>query len=153
MQQPKLRILCAYCDQEPRYLETDPEEEFREHEVTVVKTYAEAKALIMDEARGIPPFDVVLADVSLPGGLFDGVFDDFPFCPILLQPYLDRSLVRGLGIFVPEHFETLFESSDGYAVTVASKECWTPLNTRDWRKLLELVLKASSESDQFTIRE
>ncbi len=153
MIQNRLRILCLYNDQEPSYLEADPEFELRDHEVTIFETYVEAKTAIQDSTRGIPPFDVVLADVSVPGGKFEDGFDDFPFSPVLLQPYLSQVLVRGLGVFAPEDFETTFESSDGFAVLVASKECRTPFGTRDWRKLLELVLKASDEADQFRVRD
>ena len=150
---PRLRILCAYHDEEPSYQEVDPQDEFEEHEVTTVGVYEEVKTLVLDERRGVPPFDIVLIDIQLPGGIFEGKFDADLLPTPLLQPYFDYKLIRGIGIFVPSDFESHYEISDGFAVTVASKECWTPVGTRDWRKLLHLVLKASDEADRFNIRE
>ncbi|MES2215774.1 MAG: hypothetical protein V4481_00575 [Patescibacteria group bacterium] len=148
MNQPSLRILCIIYDREPLYLQAPPEAELPGHEITVVHDYASAKRMIMDKARGIPPFDIVLTDVSVPGGDHGDGFESFPYCPIMLQPYLDVQLVRGLGIFVPPYFETHFQTTNGYAAMVASRDCFTPLNTRDWRKLFELVIRAVNEMPQ-----
>lgn len=152
MNQSRLRIMCIYHNREPSYLGSDPEFELEKCEVTVVNSYAEAKKEIFDSKRGIPPFDLVLSDVTVPHGNIDDTFDDFPFCTILLLPYLNEMLVRGFGVFIPDHYETFFESSDGFSVVVVSKECFTPLGTRNWKKLLGLVLKAFDEADTFKIR-
>jgi hypothetical protein len=151
MHQNPLKILCAYHDKDADWLGSTPEEALEDHKITVVHSYREAKECILDTSRGIPTFDVILSDVSLPGGYPDE--EPFPFCPVMLQPYIDQMLIRGLGVFVPREFESVFETSDGYSVTVASKECWTQLGKRDWEKLLEMVTKASAESDTFNTRE
>lgn len=154
MHQNPLKILCAYHDLEPDWLGVNPEEELKGHHVTVVHSYHDARNCIIDTRRGIPSFDIILADVTLPGGFEDDLeHKDFPFPTVMLQPYIDQALIRGFGIFVPRHYESVFDLSDGYSVVSASKECWTPLDKRDWAKLLELVIKTSGEADRFNVRE
>jgi hypothetical protein len=148
----RLKILCAYVDIDgPNWLEEAPEITLQGHELTIVHTYREAKEAILDSRRGIPSFDVILADAGLPGG-YVGEADIPIYSPVILQPWMDQMLVRGLGIFVPRGREIMFEQSDGYSVLVATDECWTPLDTRDWQALLDRVIKASDESDQFNVR-
>ena len=128
MHQNPLKILCAYHDLEPDWLGESPEDALHGHNITVVHSYHDMKKCIVDTKRGVPSFDIVLADVILPGGFKDEPNDNgFPYPPIMLQPYLDQMLIRGFEIFVPKHFESVFDLSDGYSVVVATKECWTPM--------------------------
>lgn len=152
MHQNPLKILCAFHDTEPDWLGIPPEEALLGHHLTVVHSYREMKEAILDEKRGIPSFDLVLSDVGLPGGYNDEECGAPIYCPIMLQPYLNQMLVRGLGIFVPKHSESSFELSDGYSVVVARRDCWTPNDKRDWLKLFSLVVGACNQSDHFMER-
>ena len=117
MQQNRLKILCAYHDPEPDWLGESPENVLKGHDVTSVHSYCDAKKCITDANRGVPSFDIILSDVVLPGG-FKGENDEnnLPFVSVMLQPYIDQMLIRGLGIFVPRQFESVFDLSDGYSV-------------------------------------
>lgn len=137
-----MKILCAYHDDEIDYLGTDPEIELAGHEIVTVHSYAETIKLITDSSVRIPPFDVVLLDIVLPYGLdLSG-----KKTPMMLTPLLfiqtDENLIRGMGVFVPkDHREGFSSNIDSYHALVADNTCWTPSGKRDWRKLLELVLK------------
>ncbi len=65
MHQNPLRILCAYYDPEPDWLGESPEDALEGHDIIVAHSYRDAKHHIIDPQRGVPSFDIVLADVAL----------------------------------------------------------------------------------------
>ncbi len=150
MHQNPLKILCAYYNPKIDERGVHPKVALSRHDVTCVHTYKDAKDAVL---TAVPPFDILLADITLPGGFVDEVDGASAHPSIFLQPYLDEQLARGIGIFAPLHFESVFESSDGYTILVSSKICWNLDGTRDWAKMLSLVLQAHSQSDKFNTRE
>lgn len=150
MHQNPLKILCAYHNPKIDDKGVCPEVALKDHVVTSVHTYKDAKEAVL---TAVPPFDILLSDMTLPGGFVDEIDGAFAYPPIFLQPYLDEQLARGIGIFAPPYFESVFESSDGFSVVVSSKTCWNPDGTRDWAKMLSLVIQAHSQSDTFNTRE
>ena len=135
----RLKILCVYYDEEMQFLAQDPEIEFHDHDVTVVRTYMEAQGAISDPSVR---FDIILADALLPD--YDVTAED-KMPSMLLMSHI-RCGTRGFGIFVPEFFENvLTDSFDGRCVLVADKTCWTDTGQRDWVKLLHLVKRMVGE--------
>ena len=132
-----MKILCAYNRASQEIPDTDPREELVGHDVAVVYSYEEAGALMCDVSHGVPSFDVVLMDVSLPWTI-----NSVEIMPsILLMRHIDSGLIRGIGVLVPAFFESEFSfHHDEYHAIVADRSCWTIFNGRDWSKLLQLVI-------------
>jgi hypothetical protein len=136
-----MKILCVSFDTEADLLATDPQRELAGHDVTIVNTYREAVSMITDPARGVPSFDIVLTDGMIPHVKAES--GDLGPGGVLLMMWIERNLIRGLGIFVPEYFQEVCTIDfHGYQAVVASKECWTPNDKRDWVKMLRLVVGA-----------
>ena len=95
----RYNILCLYHDEEPQFLAQDPEDILRDHNVTGVHTYEEAKRLLFSPSS---PFDIVLSDAIVPHS--PQHMDDMG-PSILLSSYLNDS-VKGFGLFVPRYFES-----------------------------------------------
>ena len=146
----KLRVLCIYGEALNTQRDEDPRISLVDCDVVVVGTYDVAKD-ILQTLEVVPPFDVILSDLYLFKDR--SLKDTAHLSPILLKGLCEQKLVGGLGIFVPQHFESSFEVSDGYTVTVASQNCWDFDGSRDWKKLFDLVVATSLESDTFNHRE
>lgn len=133
-----MKIVCAYSLRDRSLLEEDPVDVLREHEVVVVHTYEELKKLLTSAPNGVSDFAIVLTDIFLP--FKEGGEEMMPTS--LIHMYSDMVLIRGMGIFIPSIFESEYSfNSQNYHARVASKECWTRLETRDWRKLFDLVMQ------------
>lgn len=128
-----MKIVCAYFDPEANFLSPNPQDELEEHELTIVHSYADLKALFVNPLE----YNVVLMDVFLPAT--NTIKRRLP--AIVLEHVFKKELVRGVGFFIPVYFEEQYRTSDEFTGTVASRECWTPQGFRDWKKLLELVLE------------
>lgn len=134
-----MKILCAYYNEDSDPLEPDPTAELEGHETVVVHDYNSLKRLVLDSLTDASPFAVVLSDVALPRR--PGLWGDM-MPTALLQTYVERTLIRGLGIFVPTHFESEMSfGRESYYAIVADRTCWTSTGKRDWRKLLSLVVR------------
>lgn len=128
-----MNILCLSNDDEVDFLAPDPVEELTGHKVECVSTYRGAQDLLRESDLG---FDIILADVQVPLS----AQDEQSMPSALLMSYLRDAGVRGFGMFVPAHFQIYGTAPQGddFAL-VASKECVTPADQRDWKKLLSLV--------------
>ncbi len=130
-----MKILCLLDDQQPVTNEA-LHEELAGHELLILRDYKAAKEVLLDPSVS---FDVMLADVTVP--YQEGEKPQNPMSPFLLARHFDRGGGQGLGIFVPQYFETVFAQPGGIgmAAQVATKRCWTDAGKRDWKKLLDLV--------------
>ncbi len=109
------------------------------HEVTVISHYEQAVNLLANPSSR---FDVIIADNSVP---FSPDYEHEMIVSMLLISHI-RCRVKGFGIFVPGHYETVFVQRMGHGpVVVADKTCWTVSDQRDWNKMFHIVQNMMGE--------
>jgi hypothetical protein len=129
-----MRIVCAFMSED----QADEERRLREallgHDVTVVYSYEDLRFVTAAPAL----FDVILTDLVLKWSLNSK--EDYA-AGAFISAFLPQTLVRGLGVFIPDFFETAFatECEHQYHSIVVSCDCATDWGGRDWVKLLGLV--------------
>src|SRR4051812_7419118 len=113
-----MKILCAYSDLYGEFRPNDPKEELKGHEVTVAGSYTDIKTLLVQTTT--EPFAIICSDSYLPWSL-----NSTEVMPVsLLSPYIEETLVRGIGMFIPEHFESEFSITFcSNLAMVADKSC------------------------------
>ncbi len=147
----KHRILCVYSnideDEELEYLPRGPKVELEGHDVTVVRTLIEARCML-EFCDGF--FEYVLADKDV---LVDEDAGDYRVSASLILDY-EGGPIKCLGMFVPADENTVYVEllKDG-SVMVADKTCWTFTGERDWKMLLNLVKRITSEFTRVKIND
>lgn len=136
-----MKILCAYHDEEVKFLDHDPELELSEHKVVVVHSYQTICRKIEVACLEDDQFDVVLMDLILPWD------DHLPELgpSILCSWRLVQCGVKGMGVFVPSCLESHDLNLWGPLAVAADKTCIDVCGRRDWKRLLMLVNRMMSE--------
>lgn len=130
-------ILCIYHLARNTLLEINPRDVFEHTKWRVETAHSYTRALSLIENN---KFDYILTDLYLQrvnraGGALIQYGDKF-------MTYLNPDHVKGFGLFLPKELsEVNFrETQSGHITHIASNECWTTCDNRDWNKLFQKIL-------------